>query len=139
MSWSADSRLAERIRARVAHVVLYELQDPRITFPTITRVRLAKDLSTCRVYYSVLGSEADRKKTAHALEDARGFVQRQVAAVLRTRVTPVLKFEYDESIEGGMRMHGLLKQLKNERGEDETEEEGQEDPDTPESPEDRGE
>ena len=118
MSWSADSRLAEKIRQRVANCVLFELQDPRIAFVTITRVRLAKDLSRCQVYYSVLGSEADRAKTEHALKDARGFVQRVVAKVLRTRATPHLEFELDPAIEGGFRMGRLLDQLKDERGED---------------------
>lgn len=117
MSWSADSRLAERIRQRVANCVLFELQDPRISFITITRVRLAKDLSVCTVFYSVFGTAAERSKTEHALRDARGFVQRVVAKVLHTRTTPHLDFEYDHSIEGGLRMGQLLDQLKEERGE----------------------
>jgi len=124
MGWSADSRLAERIRERVANVVLFELQDPRITFPTITRVRLSKDRSACKVFFSVLGSEADRTKTTKALEDARGFIQREVAKVLHVRAMPILSFHYDESVEGGLRMEGLLNNLKNERDEAEIKKEG---------------
>jgi len=132
MGWSADSRLAERIRERVANVILFELQDPRITFPTVTRVKLSKDRAFCKVYYTVYGTEADRTKTRHALTDARGFIQREVARVLHTRVTPQLSFLYDESVEGGLRMQGLLKELKNERGEVESNQEGDPLPDDPE-------
>ncbi len=148
MSWSAESRLAEKIRARVANVVLFELQDPRIHLVTITRVRLKKDLSVCTVYYSVLGTEGQRSRTAHALRDAAGFVRREVAKVLRTRVTPQIAFQYDDAIEGGFRMSALLKQLEEERGtESETEGETGEDesavvdPDgstSPEAPEEGG-
>ncbi|MFH0947362.1 MAG: 30S ribosome-binding factor RbfA [Planctomycetota bacterium] len=123
--------MAERIRERVANVVLFELQDPRITFPTVTRVRLAKDRSTCKVFFSVLGSEADRTKTTRALEDARGFIQREVAKVLHIRTVPILSFHYDESVEGGLRMEGLLKNLKNERDEAEIMKEGDLAPDDP--------
>ena len=131
MGWSADSRLAEKIRERVANVVLFELQDPRITFPTITRVRLSKDRSACKVFFSVLGTDADRTKTTMALEDARGFVQREVAKVLHIRSMPILSFHYDDSVEGGLRMEGLLNDLKNQRDEAESTEEGGLAPDDP--------
>lgn len=124
MGWSAASRLAEKIRERVANVILFELHDPRITLLTVTRVKLTRDKAYCKVYYTVYGSNADRTKTAHALEDACGFIQREVAHMLNTRVTPRLSFVYDQSIEGGLRMHGLLKDLKNEREEAENQKEG---------------
>ncbi len=136
MSWSANSRLAGRIRERVANVVLFELQDPRIKLVTVTRVRLARDLSTCEVFYSVLGSQSERSQTAHALADAAGHVRREVAKVLRTRSTPHLRFVYDESVEGGLKMCGLLDQLKKERGDSETSEE-QAQPDAPPPDEER--
>jgi len=110
VGWSADSRLAERIRERVAQIVLYELQDPRIAFVTVTRVRLARDQSVCEVFYSVLGSDADRTKTDRALHDARGFIQREVGKILRTRNIPRLSFSYDPAIEGQFRIEGLLRE-----------------------------
>lgn len=132
MGWSEESRLAARIRERVANVVLFELQDPRIEPGrlTITRVRLASDLSTCKVFYSVLGSDADRSKTHHALTAATGHIQREVGKILRTRTIPRFQFEYDEAIAGGIRVTGLLDRLKEERGD--ADEEGEEIP--PDSP-----
>lgn len=115
MGWNADSKLAERIRERVAQVVLYELQDPRIAFTTITRVKLARDLSRCEIFYSVLGTEGDKSKTRHALNEARGYVQREVAKVLRTRTVPHMVFEYDPAIDGAMRVEELLKQVESEK------------------------
>lgn len=114
MGWSSDSKLAERIRERVAQVVLYELQDPRIGFTTITRVKLARDLSRCEIFYSVLGTEGEKSKTRHALSEARGYVQREVAKVLRTRTVPHMVFEYDPAIDGAMRVEELLKQVEAE-------------------------
>lgn len=116
MSWSADNRLAERIRERVAQIVLFELGDPRIAFTTITRCQVAKDLSHCKVFYSVLGSDADRSKTRHALVEASGFVQREVGKVLRTRTVPHLTFVYDDAVEGNLKMQKLLDELGRERG-----------------------
>lgn len=111
-------KLAEVIRQRAAHVILHELKDPRMGFVTITHVKLAPDLTSAKVYWSVLGGDSERSKTIHALEHARGFVQRRVAEGLRLRNAPELLFDYDEAVEGAIKMGGILKQLRTERGED---------------------
>jgi len=121
VGWNADSRLAERIRERVAQIVLFELQDPRIGFLTVTRVRLARDLSICEVFYSVLGGDGDRSKAKHALSSAVGHVQREVGKILRTKTVPRLVFEYDPAIDGQFRLEGILDDLKKERGDSDTE------------------
>lgn len=111
-------KLAEVIRQRAAHVILHELKDPRMGFVTITHVKLAPDLTSAKVFWSVLGGGSERSKTMHALEHARGFVQRRVAEGLRLRNAPELLFDYDEAVEGAIKMGGILKQLRTERGED---------------------
>lgn len=117
MASRTHDRVEETIRQRAAHVILYELKDPRMGFVTITRVALSSDLSTCTIYWSVIGAAAQRSKTAHALDHARLYVQRRVAEGLHTRTAPIVAFEYDESVEGAIKMGGLLKQLRAERGE----------------------
>lgn len=93
------ARLEARILQRAAHCLEFEVADPRASFITLTSVKLARDLSTARVSYSVLGSPADRSRTQHMLEDASGFIQRQVAKVLKTRRMPRLTWAYDDSVE----------------------------------------
>jgi ribosome-binding factor A len=113
----SNQRLTEVIRQRAAHVILFELRDPRMGFVTITKVKLAPDMSICVIYWSVIGTAGDKSKTMHALEHARLFVQRRVAEGLRTRSAPILSFEFDPSVEGSIKMGGLLKSLRDERGE----------------------
>jgi ribosome-binding factor A len=110
-------RLTKVILRRAGEVVAHELKDPRLGLVTITRVQLVEDLSAARIYWSVMGDEAERSKSAHALEHARGFVQSEIAGVMHTRITPVVSFHYDESIEGAVRMSRLLDGLRKEREE----------------------
>ncbi|MSR46174.1 MAG: 30S ribosome-binding factor RbfA [Planctomycetes bacterium] len=116
MSSRTNLRIAEVIRQRAAHVLLHEMKDPRMGFVTVTHVKLAPDFGSCVIYWSVIGTPGDRSKTKHALDDARLFVQRRVAEGLRTRTAPQLAFEFDESVEGAIKMGGLLKQLRDVRG-----------------------
>ena len=95
----AKARIEARIKERAAYCVEFELNDPRATFITITSVEVSSDLSSARILYSVYGTEADKTKTAHMLENAAGFVQKQIGRVLRTRRIPRITWVYDDSIE----------------------------------------
>jgi ribosome-binding factor A len=97
-------RLSSLLRRRIAEVLEHELSDPRARLVTITRVKLAKDLSTCIAFYSTLGTEGQRSSVGHMLEHACGYVQREAARVLKTRTTPRLSFQFDPSIIGAIEM-----------------------------------
>ncbi len=111
-------RLSEIVKQRASEVILFELKDPRLGFVTVTRVKLAPDLSSAIVFWSVLGTRGQKSKTEHALKDASPFIQREVARILTTRVTPRLTLKFDPSIEGALRVTSILDRLAKERGED---------------------
>ena len=90
-------RVQELIKEVASNVILFQLKDPRLGFITITRVDLSPDLRQAKIYYSVLGTDADAKLTAHAMRHARGHVQREVAKHLHIRFAPEISFEFDES------------------------------------------
>ena len=78
-------------------------------FITLTRVELANDLSAALVSYSVLGDDVDKSKAKHMLEGASGFIQKQVARVLKTRRVPKLTWRYDDSVEFAAEMDNKIK------------------------------
>lgn len=117
-------RLQELIKARVAEVVSFELADPRRGLITITKVELDRELAQCKVYWSVLGDEKERKLNAHMLDHATSYVQREVAAVLHTRTVPRVRFVFDESIAGAIRVQRIIEELRDERQRRESQREG---------------
>ncbi|MFT7669316.1 MAG: ribosome-binding factor A [Planctomycetota bacterium] len=92
------ARIESRIKQRAAHCLQFEINDPRSSFVTITRVEMSTDLKKGDIFYSCLGSEADRRKTERMIAGAQGFIQRQVARVLEMRTTPHLSWAYDDSV-----------------------------------------
>jgi len=107
-------RLSEVVQRKASEVILYELKDPRMGFVTVTRVKLSGDLRHAVIYYSVVGSDGERSRTEHAIENARGYIQGQIASALKTRVTPMIRFEYDASVEGSVRVSQILSELAEE-------------------------
>ena len=103
-----------RVNEAVKEVVsegVNELKDPRIGFVTVTGVETSPDLRHARVFVSVLGSEAKRAKTLDGLAAAHGVLQARLAKELRMKRTPQLAFEYDPTVERGVRMTQLIDEL----------------------------
>jgi ribosome-binding factor A len=103
-------RVNESVRAVVAETI-GGLQDPRIGLVTVTGVSVSPDLHDARVYVSVFGSEKKRAATMRALESARGVVQGSLARQLSMKRTPLLTFEYDQTVEEGVRLTKLIDEL----------------------------
>jgi ribosome-binding factor A len=109
-------RVNESVR-QVLSESIGQLKDPRIGFVTITGVETSADLRYARVYLSVLGAERKRAQTLAGLEAARSLLQAQLGRELRMKRTPQLAFEYDPSVERGVRMTKLIDELAPDDGE----------------------
>ncbi|HUJ34901.1 MAG TPA: 30S ribosome-binding factor RbfA [Solirubrobacteraceae bacterium] len=103
-------RVDEAVRAVLSDAIAKDLQDPRVGFVTVTAVKTSPDLRHARVYVSVLGDAQARSDTLDGLRSAHGFLQGRVAAELSLKNTPTITFEYDESIDRGMRITQLIDQ-----------------------------
>jgi len=103
-------RVNESVRQVLADAV-GELQDPRIGLVTVTGVRTSPDLRHATVFVSVLGSERKRERSLAGLAAAHGLLQARLARELRMKRTPQLAFEYDPSVERGVRMSRLIDEL----------------------------
>ncbi len=103
-------RVDEALRAVLSDAIATDLKDPRIGFVTVTGVKTSPDLRHARVYVSVFGDEHTREASLDGLRSAHGFLQGTLAAQLKLKHTPTLTFEYDESVDRGMRISRLLKE-----------------------------
>jgi ribosome-binding factor A len=112
MSGSRMRRVDEAVRAVLSDAIAKQLQDPRVGFVTVTGVKTSPDLRHSRVYVSVLGDDATRAASLDGLRSAHGFLQRLVASELTLKHTPTLSFEYDESVDRGMRITELLDEVE---------------------------
>ncbi|MGH3034351.1 MAG: 30S ribosome-binding factor RbfA [Gaiellaceae bacterium] len=103
-------RVNEALR-EVLSEAIGELKDPRIGFVTVTGVKASPDLRQATVYVSVLGSEKKREATLAGLQSSHGVLQGRVNRELRLKRTPLLTFEYDPTVERGVRLSTLIDEL----------------------------
>ncbi len=106
------TRVGETIREELSAMLLRDLKDPRIGFVTITDVVMSPDLRQAKVYFSRIGTEAERAESLEGLRAAAGFMRRELGNRLALKFAPELRFYYDESLETGSRIDRLLREIE---------------------------
>ena len=124
---SRAQRVGNQIQKELASLIQLEVSDPRIGMVSITGVEVSRDLSHAKVYVTVMNTlsedasvnqltlsspgELDRievEENIKALSKASGFLRTMLSKRLRTRSIPKLQFYYDNSIERGQQLSGLI-------------------------------
>jgi ribosome-binding factor A len=106
-------RIADLIRTTLSEILLQGTEDQRFHEVTITRVSVSRDMNHARIYVSFM-PEVDTKKMTAALNSAAKYLRYSLAQSVKLRVTPELRFYYDDSAAKGHRIIELLnKALKN--------------------------
>lgn len=117
MGSNRAEKLAGVLKKKISGIIQTELKDPRIGFVTITRVEVSKDLKYVKVFFSVLGTEKEKKSAVIGLGRATSFVRRLIAQEVDVRVVPEIVFKIDETYEYALRVNELLERIKKEEKE----------------------
>ncbi|MCL2673773.1 MAG: 30S ribosome-binding factor RbfA [Defluviitaleaceae bacterium] len=105
-------RINDEIRKEAAEVIRSELKDPRIdTMTTVTSAQTTSDLKQCKIFVSILGDENSKKEALIGLKNAAPFLRKMLASRINLRHTPEIIFVLDESLDYGMKMDKIFKDL----------------------------
>lgn len=100
--------------------IFRSLKDPRIDpMLSIVRTELSRDGSSCKVHVSSLEGLQRAEESVKGLKSAAGFIRREVGLRLAMRHTPEFHFIADNSIEYGVHISRLLREIVPEDGETE--------------------
>lgn len=106
------NRINEELKKEISQIISFELKNPDATgLISITKVKITPDLKYAKVYVSLLNSK-NEEKTIEALKSSAGFIRSLIAKRINLRITPELVFEKDDSMEYGMKIDSILKDLK---------------------------
>lgn len=107
-------RVAEQLREEVSQILALEVADPGVGLVTVSRVKVTPDLSLARIYWTLLGSAEERRKTTKALQRAAPFVRHLLAERLSLRRVPEVVFQFDEGLAAHDRVEEILHSLHQE-------------------------
>lgn len=106
------NRISEEVKKVISEMIYNGLKDPRISsMITVTSVEVTRDLSYANIYISVLGDKKAKEEALEGLSSAKGFIRKEIGSKIDLRYVPEPIFHLDESIEKGMYMSKLIKEV----------------------------
>lgn len=106
------ARVSQDIKRELIDII-GEMKDPRVKdgMLTVTRVEAAPDLSSARVFVSVLGGKTGTQGAVDALDKAKGHVRSEIASRMHIRRAPELIFIADDNAAYAAHINDLLNNL----------------------------
>ncbi|WP_105103462.1 30S ribosome-binding factor RbfA [Microbulbifer pacificus] len=103
-------RVADAMRRELAQLIQHEVRDPRVGMVNVNDVEVSRDLTTAKVYVTLVGEDDPSKIeiSMAALNKAAGFLRSQLAKEIQIRTIPRLYFRYDETSVRGQHLSALI-------------------------------
>lgn len=114
MSYRID-RLNSEMRKVIADVIDNKIKDPRVTeMVSVSRVEVAKDLKTAKVYLSLYGNKDKIDATFDGIVRAGGFIRKELSLAFRDilRQIPELRFIKDDSLDYSAKIESVIEEIK---------------------------
>lgn len=120
------ARVSKQLEREIGNLLLYDkvlqkavcpekrrgLDSAASAIASVTEVAISSDLQVAKVYVSIFSDAAGKEKAMDQLVKLQGYVRKQIGTTMSLRLTPEVRFIYDESHERGERVLKLLKQIK---------------------------
>jgi len=105
-----QSRLEEEIKRKLSSII-FMLENPKLGFVTITRVKLSSDLKYAKIHLSFMGDDEKRKVAFEALCGAGKFIRKELSGALKLKTIPELKFIRDDSLDYVFKIETILEKI----------------------------
>ncbi|CAB1252253.1 30S ribosome-binding factor RbfA [Vibrio cholerae] len=127
--FSRTQRVAQQLQKELAMILQREVRDSRLGMVTISDVEVSRDLAYAKVFVTFLCiGEQTPESCLAALHEHEVQIRMMLGKQIRLRLTPEIRFYYDNTLVEGMRMSNLVtevinsdKRRKHEAGRDEDE------------------
>ncbi|OGC08466.1 ribosome-binding factor A [candidate division KSB1 bacterium RBG_16_48_16] len=117
MQHNRAERIAAQIKAEVGQILLTKAREPYLSYVTVTRVSVSKDLKYSKIFYSVLGEDDKIQKAGIGLQRALKYIRSELSKALRIRLMPEIQFIYDDSVAYADRIQHLINDIHREEQE----------------------
>lgn len=108
-----NERVRKTLMKEIADILQKDIKTAGMV--SVMDVEVSHDNSYAKVFYSIFGSEEQKQKTKEQIEQHVSKIRYEVGKRVRLRLTPELRFIYDDSIERGTKVTELINKIS--RGE----------------------
>jgi len=111
-------KVSNLIKEEISLIFLQKIQDPKLGFVTVTRVKVTPDLKQAKIYFSVFEKEL-KDECINKINDIKGFIRSELAKRLNIRYVPELFFYIDETLDYVEKMEEIFEKIHRDDNKDE--------------------
>ncbi|MEJ2394177.1 MAG: 30S ribosome-binding factor RbfA [Candidatus Thiodiazotropha sp.] len=108
-------RVGAEMRRELSELIRNEIKDPALGMITLQEVRVVRDFSQAKVFFTTMASQLSHKELAGHLNQAAGHLRWLLGQRMVLRTVPKLKFVYDTSVEEGEHLSALIERAVGEQ------------------------
>lgn len=90
-------KISSILKSAIGNILLNRMADPELRKISVSSIVLSSDLKTARVYISSFDSDPD--KTVIKLNNAKGYIRKELSGSVYLKFLPDLQFFYDTAFE----------------------------------------
>ena len=109
--YARTERIGSELQRDLSEIIRDQVKDPRLKLLTLQEVRVSRDLSYAKVYFTCFPEDEGAAEQERLLNGRlAGFLRRRLAQRTRLRTVPQLRFVHDESIARGEYLSHLIEE-----------------------------
>jgi ribosome-binding factor A len=108
-------RIGAELQRELAELIRNEIKDPNLGMITIQEVRVVRDLSQAKVFFTTMGATFSHQESADHLNQVAGHLRWLLGQCMKLRTVPKLLFVYDLSVEQGEHLSALIEEAITEK------------------------
>src|SRR5438105_4849308 len=107
-------KVAGEVQQSLARLFQTDFQDITDGLITVTKVRMAADLKSGRVYVSLLGGSQAPERVMKTIENETPHLRAALARMVRMKFVPDLHFYYDDTQQEVARVEEIFRKIHEE-------------------------
>jgi len=110
-----SEQLEKCLKREINNIIYRKINDPRIKFVTITRIKVSSDLKYADIFVTIFNDEAQQKKALKGLRSATKFIRGELGKDLKLRYVPNIEFKIDEDLEHQYRLLKIITEVHDQQ------------------------
>ena len=110
-----SEHLEKCLKREINNIIYRKINDPRIKFVTITRIKVSSDLKYADIFVTIFNDEAQQKKALKGLRSATKFIRGELGKDLKLRYVPNIEFKIDEDLEHQYRLLKIITEVHDQQ------------------------
>jgi len=111
VSRNRAQRIADRIHEEISEMLIFDIQDPRLSGVFVTDVTVDRELAFADIYVSSVQGSESAENILTGFQRASGFLRSELARRIDLRTFPQLRFHWDPTPEHAEKIENLLDSL----------------------------